>query len=363
MITHALLMKAHQPQILAPDDHEDIRTSLDTLGYAVISVPTLDPSTIIGQFKHDLSEINDSLDPYQDKGFPAYLKEGVDYPRTQLRGLLGEYGLSQGTSAWMIRLDPTIQGLFASILSDATCEHQDPSDLVCSTDAIGFSSKITPLTLQRQRQSQNNPDDPPPARRWLHVDQAIDIPGSEIASYQGIYYAHSVNGLSGAGTVVVPGSHLEHHMHNWGHPLTTRHFHIVDQDVYWDRAVKLDIPAGNILIYNSKLVHQGWDGISRLCYMVSYGLASDRTESTRVRKIMMYLGGHRSTHWSQYGVYHGLKWRHGENWNLLEPRLSASITKDGRAIASLLLEEEKTTEEMYSPDMDEYIPPEILGLM
>ena len=147
-------------------------------------------------------------------------------------------------------------------------------------DAVGYSSDYEKQTGQK----------------WLHVDQNPYISGGQISSFQGIFYAEDSYG-DRAGTVVVPGSHLDKLKHNYK---SRGHFQIVDQNAYWRDAVKLEIPAGCLLVYTSWLVHQGWHGPHRLCFMVSYGRKIDRSEDARRAKVMMYLGGHRSTHWSQF---------------------------------------------------------------
>jgi hypothetical protein len=208
--------------------------------------------------------------------------------------------MAQGDSAWMVRTNTGIQDVFRNLLGT--------DELVCSMDAIGFSTDY----------------EVPTYRKWLHTDQHTELPGGEWTSIQSIFYAEDVpedsEGIY-ACTVVVPGSHR----YNNDFPGGQSHFCPVSKhSEYYEQAVRLRIKAGQLLVFSSNLVHQGWQGKHRLCYMVSYGKKSDRSEEERGRKVLMYLCGHRSNHWSQYGQLHGLKCLNSNlNWPVIKPTLRA----------------------------------------
>lgn len=325
-----------RPTIYQSSATEKILASLHTDGYAVVSIATMNNHELRRQFLDDLTDIT-GRSARDDQLFTS----NVDYPQPKMPGLLGEYGLSQGNAAWSVRCNQEIQQVFAGILG------VNSVDLVCSADAMGYS-----------------PDHERPTwARWLHVDQNPYIEGGKLDSYQGIYYAEDSFDHSPlqAATIIVPGSHHKWKEHTFTVP---HHFQSVDQDKYWPEAVKLEIPAGCLLVYTSRLIHQGWHGPHRLCFMVSYGRKKDRTEEIRRTKVMMYLGGHRSTHWSQFAHYHGEKWRYGEHWHMLEPRynLEHIDTVDPDLLESFL-EDKVTSVTDYTPALDAIIPPERLILL
>lgn len=325
-----------QPEIHRSSETEAILSSLRTEGYAVVSIASVDNYKLRCQFLDDLTDIT-GKSSREDQLFTSE----VNYPAPKMPGLLGEYGLSQGNAAWNVRCNPEIQQVFADILGI------DRGELVCSMDAMGYSS-------DHER---------PTWMRWLHVDQRPGILGGKLDSYQGIYYAEDSFGHSPmqASTIVVPGSH-----HHWKEHafVAPHHFQCVDQDKWWSQAVKLHIPAGCLLVYTSKLIHQGWHGPHRLCFMVSYGRKKDREEDIRKTKIMMYLGGHRSTHWSQFAHYHGEKWRYGERWHMLEPKYNMkNIDIVDPDLLSSFLDDRVTDVANYIPDLDAVIPSERLTLL
>jgi len=315
-------METKKPIIYQDEQLPEIAASIEQIGYAVVKIDTVDLTQLKQTFISELSYIaRDILELWTSDKFPEPV----------MPGLMGEYGLSQGNAAWQVRTDPTIQKVFAYL--------QDTDDLVCSMDAVGYSPDNAKVS----------------GSQWLHTDQNPEITGGDFKSLQGIFYAEDSYG-DRAGTVVVPGSHKDYLDHNYFQP---GHFQIVNHDKYWQDAVKLEIPAGCILIYSSYLVHQGWHGPHRLCFMVSYGKKSDRSEEVRKAKIMMYLGGHRSTHWSQFAQYHGRKWFYDTEWQILPSKL----TCERNTLLTHHLTSITTDPKAYRPEFDEFVPADRLKLL
>lgn len=333
------MFKNHDPIIHSTreSDIPTITRHMNQYGYAVVRIPSIDTNYLKNLFARDMGHITDEFVPFPD----LWNSNICEVPNSGHPGLLGEYGLAQGEAAWHVRTNPEIIGIFKALL--------DAKDVVCSMDAIGFSQDGAFLGASNSS--------------WLHVDQNPNVlPGGDLTSIQGIFYAeNSTEGGSDtgserrAGTVVVPGSHLDWNKHNY---TSKGHFQVVDQKKYVYQAVKLNIPAGCLLLFSSKLVHQGMYGEHRLCFMVSYGDRNDRTEEVRRRKVMMYLGGHRSSHWSQYGIYHGWKWQHGAEWEILIPKIIGSFEDHID-----LVEDERTDPHSYEPELDSYIPANRLKLL
>lgn len=318
------------PVIYNLDQIDAIKEVFQEQGYAVVQIPSIDLQHLHDLFSEDMSQILG-----EDVDMEQLWSKSCSIPESGHPGLMGEYGLSQGNAAWYVRTNKDIIALYKQLLQ---CQ-----SVVCSSDAVGFSQNDAYLHAEHVR--------------WLHVDQNPNAKvGSNLLSIQGIFYVEDST-PERSGTVVVPRSHKQWLSHNY---ISPSHFHVVDQDRFSKDAVKLDIPAGCLLLFNSKLVHQGRYGPRRLCFMVSYGNKQDRSEQVRQRKIVMYLGGHRSNHWSQYGIYHGWKWRHGEPWNMLVPKLRDDATLDDHLD---MVEDEVTDAECYEPLMDQCVPVDRLELL
>jgi hypothetical protein len=323
-----------RPTVYESDKIDDIKQSLEGQGFAVISVKTVDLAALKQLYAKDVSEVTGNY-----VGFPELWSPSVDLPEPTHYGLGGEQGIAQGDAAWYIKTNQEIINIYQQVLNN--------KELVCSMDAVGFSQdNDTPLELRD--------------RIWLHVDQNPDVFGAHFKSYQSIFYAEDSFGER-AGTVVVPASHLDWNNHDYSNQKS--HFQIITDPKYFEKAVKLEIPSGCLLMFSSHLVHQGYYGPHRLCFMISYGLKSDRTEVHRKRKVVLYLSGHRSNHWSQFGMHHGHKIIDSQ-WNMLQPRLEKS------GLLSNLVEEVESLKDMpmadcnwYEEWYDNLVPAERLKLL
>lgn len=317
------------PDIYQSTDITRIKEHLDDEGFCVVEIKSINLDRLRKLFEKDMSQITGEECKFPDLWHPSAPVPAPAYP-----GLMGEYGLSQGDSAWYVRTNLEIITLYKRLLN--------VEDVVCSMDAVGFSQDTMPFK----------------DRLWLHVDQNPNLHGSNLNSIQAIFYAEDSTAQR-AGTAVVPGSHKIWHTHKF---TSTSHFQIVDQERYMYDARKIEVPAGCLLLWNSKLVHQGVIGPHRLCFMVSYGNKKDRLEKDRQGKVVMYLGGYRSNHWSQFAMYHGWKWQHGESWEMLQPTIKkseSSLVDDVRT----MLEDEQTDFNCYTPEMDNLIPDDRLKLL
>lgn len=328
-------MRTIRPEILGHQQYELIKENLHNMGYAAVHIPTIDNKMLKEQYAKDLSSITG-----QNLNAQNLFDVSTELPTANYAGLLGEYGLCQGDSVWSVRTDPTILSIFTHLL-----DVPHSNDLVCSMDAIAFATDVL---------IESGPT-------WLHVDQNPNSRGGHLNSIQGIYYAEPSispdNRVLRGTTVLVPGSHKEWHTHQFGRS----HFVRVDQSKYEDDAVRVELPASTLLLFSSKTVHQGWHGPHRLCFMVSYGCKYDRDEMVRRQKVMYYLGGHRTTHWSQYGQCHGKKWFSGDySLKMLIPQVTPQAESFD---ISLMLDDELVSVEDYQPEYDTYIPADRLVLM
>ena len=328
------------PTVYHYQDSSSLYSAFQRDGYVVVSDLPISSDDITFKFIQDLKQIIPVPVDITPENMWS-LQEVRDYPGSRMQGLVGEYGLSQGDAAWAVRTNAGIQEVFQCLLNT------DKDNLVCSTDAIGFSTD-NELTSNA---------------KWLHTDQNRLILGNDILSIQSIFYAEDTpedpDGLY-ACTVVVPGSHLDDNTLS----IHTSHFCMVDRKSnYYNRAVRLRMKKGQLVLFNSYLVHQGWHGRHRLCFMVSYGLKSNRTELVKQRKVLMYLCGHKSTHWSHLGQLHGHKYLQEEasDWLALVPRLINNPPADLIDYFKRDLYEIGT--DWYTDDLDTYIPTERLNLL
>ena len=306
---------------------------LEQNGYTIIPniLSVEERKQLLELFIDDLSEINTELNTDNIKTLSDLfnLKKDVDYPSANFNRLLGEYGLCQGNACWYIRTNKTIQNKFAQALGT--------KELVCSMDSIGFSSSDCECTRVN----------------WLHVDQFINQGPylSSLTSYQGIYYYSDVVNDEYATTMVVPGTHKQ-----------DRYTSSEGCSKLFNNALKLKVHANSLLIFNSKLVHQGWYGKNRLAFMISYGNINDRTEQVRQRKVMFYINGWRSNHWSQLATRLGFKYnvrledfdRSDSEFVDLNPQFTRELTLDDMKLLG---------SPIYQKKMDELIPPKRLALL
>ena len=117
------------------------------------------PDVIKQLFRSDLEHINPALKDSPERSLWD-LKESIDYPKPSIPGLHGQWGLCQGDAAWSVRTSPVIQQTFAHLFG--TTKEQ----LTVSMGSAGFSSD----------------HDECDNKTWLHVDQAPDLPGSDLYS-------------------------------------------------------------------------------------------------------------------------------------------------------------------------------------
>jgi hypothetical protein len=67
-------------------------------------------------------------------------------------------------------------------------------------------------------------------------------------------------------------------------------------------ARRVTVPAGGLLLWSSRLTHQGWSGGPRLGHLVCWEPKERRTETARVRKVALSLLGLPSTHCGRVSV-------------------------------------------------------------
>lgn len=71
------------------------------------------------------------------------------------------------------------------------------------------------------------------------------------------------------------------------------------------RARRVPVPAGALLIWSSRTLHQGHAGGSRLAMPVCWEPSERRSPAVRARKARLVLAGLASSHWASLGLQHG----------------------------------------------------------
>lgn len=219
-------------------------------------------------------------------------------------------GLPQGQFAWSARLLDEVKQVYALL--------HGTDDLVSSCDNAFFA----PVAHRLEKQN----------RAFPHVDQNchderwVDAAGRGIGeweSYQGILYVWPSTGEHASTTVVWPGSHQAEWDTMMADPKVERagkrgnHFVTIEslsnvQELnrlaagWQQKARRLPVPAGALVLWDSKLMHQGWRGGPRLAQPVCWEPASRRPAGTRERKLRIVALGLPSTHWASLGMPHSV---------------------------------------------------------
>ena len=222
-----------------------------------------------------------------------------DKNRFQLRGL------PHGRFAWACRLHPNVRKVYEIL--------HHSKHLVSSFDN----------TFVANRSSANRKSNP----LWPHVDQNDCDTSRHFKSwnvYQGLLYIWPSEELRSSTTVVWPKSHLpEIYDHYMNDPKTQArgergsHFTLIQgmsngpvKDAmmkgWLENSRRVPVPAGGLLLWQSRTTHQGWSGGPRLAQPVCWEPIERRTEETRKRKIVLTCIGFPSTHSASLGAPHHL---------------------------------------------------------
>lgn len=70
-------------------------------------------------------------------------------------------------------------------------------------------------------------------------------------------------------------------------------------------AVRVIIPCGGMILFSSKLIHQGWNTGPRLAVPICMEPKLFRTTEALERKVTACLEGLPTTHWASLGLLHG----------------------------------------------------------
>ena len=124
--------------------------------------------------------------------------------------------------------------------------------------------------------------------------------------YQTILYAWPADTDTSA-TVVWPRSHTHIHDHLMAVTCDTQHFCRLPKLMHVDfvaHARRIAVPAGGMVIWNSRTIHQGWPVGPRLAFPICFEPRSRRTQKVLRTKINCVKTGFPTTHWASLGIPH-----------------------------------------------------------
>mmetsp|Transcript_32338 Transcript_32338/g.53507 ORF Transcript_32338/g.53507 Transcript_32338/m.53507 type:complete len:396 (+) Transcript_32338:119-1306(+) len=227
---------------------------------------------------------------------------------------------SHGEFMWRARLHPRVRASFASAFN------VEESSLTASADVLFWADKCTPTAEFN--------------KEWLHVDQN-HLTGLTHLCYQGALYVWPADASSST-TVVWPGSHLEFYNQLLHDPytqeratltdsLSIRYGHFVAVNSMSDQSLKraaiggarrVPVPAGALLLWDSRTVHQGWQGGPRLAATICWEPRSRLLPGAAARKLLMAAAGIPSVHSPSEGRFNpAVSSRRGEGAKLSRPSM------------------------------------------
>lgn len=221
------------------------------------------------------------------------------------KGVASQRGLPHGSFAWNCRMHTGVRKVFADIFEVPTDE------LAVGLDCVFWSSADAPA-------AESNPE-------WLHCDQNHRS-GLTWPCVQGVLYVWSSEDERASTTVIWPGSHQGVYQRIMQDPTAVkRGRHIGGQSVRLsqltsdylrqqliDEAMaasrRVPCPAGSLLLWDSRTIHQGWAGGPRLAQPVCWEPRERREgdQDALGRKISMCVAGVPSSHSSAEARVHGM---------------------------------------------------------
>ncbi|CAK9007050.1 Hypothetical protein SCF082_LOCUS9302 [Durusdinium trenchii] len=157
---------------------------------------------------------------------------------------------------------------------------------------------------------------------WLHVDQN-HCTGITWTCAQGVLYVWP-SGPNDSSTVVWPKSHTEVYDHMMGDPeaihrgrsmggQSVKLKELQDAKIReelmrdaFEKSRRVPCPAGSLLLWDSRTVHQGWRGGPRLAMPICWEPKTRRDEAALRRKLWMCGSGVPSSHSAAEGRVHGM---------------------------------------------------------
>lgn len=275
----------------------NIFTNAECIGYEKLFMDTLLNSIDVTHSKNPT--IEDMCNSVKNRKLP-FPKNSI--PGLPNKGFMSQFNHPHSEFAWKIRSNEKLRYIY-SVLNGCL-----PEDMCVSTDVNFYCPDVGPS----KRQS-----------NWVHADQnTYHKTGSE-NSYQAIVNITDGTHEDTSGTVLLPKSHVEFYdrlMQELPNEYKTNHTHFAKisslsaqssffNEIYqaWNaNSRRIPLKAGSVLIFNSKLLHQGYSNGRRLSQTVCWEKKSLRTDEALHNKILAVVLGIPTTHWASLGQHHSV---------------------------------------------------------
>lgn len=307
VISHELLQKVtiHADSLQSVAGGEMLAEVMEEFGFAVVSGVLGEDQIAEAErlFDEDLFSIVDLPEAEKKKQTCFQLtKSGKSYAKRwpssefplgrEIPAFASDYGIPQGRCAWYCRLNPQVRKVFEVL-------HDGCKDLCVGMDNLFFDNS---------REDHTTPDEERENHIWPHADQSTHAHNGHLNCYQSILYLWPSNQYNST-TVVWPCSHKEMHATMMNERAYANHFCRLPpkyHQQYVEGAVRVTIPAGGMIVWNSKLIHQGWNYGPRLAIPICMEPKDRRDEGALTRKILAVERGVPTTHWASLGLIHGV---------------------------------------------------------
>ena len=200
-----------------------------------------------------------------------------------------DYGLPHGQCGWSVRSHPNVRAVYEKIFSS--------DDLCVGMDNLFFSPNRPSEKKDTDRED----------RLWPHADQNSNLPPQgKYDCYQGVLYVWPSDADSST-TVIWPGSNKSVFPKLMKKRSFRGHFCMLDREdhpEYLHHARRIPVPAGGLLLWSSKTIHQGWSHGKRLAVPVCYEPSKRRSEAALKSKLQCTKEGVPTTHWASLGKPH-----------------------------------------------------------
>ena len=289
------------------DYKEKVSSIMDTFGFVVVT-GILTPEECVNaetMMKTDLLNCID--DKAKIVNTDNKLKQAIanvknstkHWPRASTPGLpdkgfISTNGIPQGNFAWEMRTNQKVKEIFSHL--------HNTTELVVGIDVSFFSE---------------DGNDKPTTVMWPHADQDMRLQYGSEHSYQSILYAWDATTSNKSTTVVWPKSHkteyaklMEALPSSTGkHGLNITNINNADiQEDFMKRwlngARRVQVPAGGLIIFNSRTIHQGYSSGYRLAQPISWAPKVCRSDVALKQKLQTMHMGIATTHWAELGIHH-----------------------------------------------------------
>lgn len=260
-----------------------------------------DLANVLGIAKNDTNKT--AIKCFRKQGASAWPQEWSNV--LGKKGVASQRGLPHGAFAWSSRMHPRVRKTFADIFQTSV------DNMVVGLDCVFWSGTDASATESN--------------KEWLHCDQNHRT-GLTWPCVQGVLYVWPSEGKGTSTTVVWPGSHqdvydrimedsaaIKRGKSMGGQSIKLSQLNNAGlRKALTDEAMvacrRVPCPAGSLLLWDSRTIHQGWAGGPRLAQPVCWEPRQRRESdpAALARKVFMCAAGLPSSHSSAEARVHGM---------------------------------------------------------